>query len=168
MQNNLSELFNLLHFISPSYDINALESEFSSMIDEDKIAKLHSILRPHILRRLKVDVLKQLLPAKVALIVPVNLTPLQKRYYRAILTRNYPILNQVRSSHKTNEQPNFPRKKISSKMMNFEELISSQLYLFFGGLFLGFERRTKALFDKYSYPTSKVLQSSLSLSKRRT
>jgi SNF2 family DNA or RNA helicase len=97
LQNNISELFNLLLFISPHCDIKALEKEYSSLLDGDKIKKLHEILRPHLLRRVKSDVMKQLIPSKVTIIVPVSLTRLQKQYYCAILTRNYPLLNQVYS-----------------------------------------------------------------------
>lgn len=53
--------------------------------------KLHELLRPHLLRRLKADVLRTLPPKKEQM-VRVELSPLQKDYYRAILTKNYPVL----------------------------------------------------------------------------
>jgi len=49
------------------------------------------LLSPHLLRRLKKDVLKQL-PPKKEQIVRVELSPLQKDWYRGILTKNFPNL----------------------------------------------------------------------------
>ena len=49
------------------------------------------MLGPHLLRRLKRDVLKQL-PPKREQIVRVELAPLQKDLYRGILARNLPSL----------------------------------------------------------------------------
>ena len=49
------------------------------------------MLGPHLLRRLKRDVLKQL-PPKREQIVRVELAPLQKDLYRGILARNLPTL----------------------------------------------------------------------------
>lgn len=53
-----------------------------------QVSKLHERLRPHLLRRMKRDVLKQL-PAKREQIVRVELSSLQKECYRNILARNY-------------------------------------------------------------------------------
>ena len=55
------------------------------------MAKLHAELGPHLLRRVKADVLKQL-PPKREQIVRVELSSMQKTWYRAILTRNLPTL----------------------------------------------------------------------------
>ena len=62
-----------------------------------QIAKLHELLSPHLLRRLKKDVLKQL-PPKKEQIVRVELSPLQKDWYRGILTKNFPNLTNVQTS----------------------------------------------------------------------
>lgn len=53
-----------------------------------QVGKLHELLSPHLLRRLKKDVLKQM-PPKKEQIVRVELSALQKDWYRAILTRNF-------------------------------------------------------------------------------
>ncbi|CDQ97117.1 unnamed protein product [Oncorhynchus mykiss] len=44
------------------------------------------------LRRLKADVFKNM-PSKTELIVRVELSPMQKKYYKLILTRNFEALN---------------------------------------------------------------------------
>ena len=62
-----------------------------------QIGKLHELLSPHLLRRLKKDVLKQL-PPKKEQIVRVELSPLQKDWYRGILTKNFPNLTSGRAT----------------------------------------------------------------------
>jgi SNF2 family DNA or RNA helicase len=62
------------------------------------VSTLHEQLKPHLLRRMKRDVLKQL-PPKREQIVRVELSPLQKEYYRAILTKNFKNLAGEKTSH---------------------------------------------------------------------
>lgn len=59
-----------------------------------QVTKLHSELRPHLLRRVIRDVEKSL-PPKNERILRVEMSPLQKQYYKWILTRNYRELNKV-------------------------------------------------------------------------
>uniref|UniRef100_A0A8C3CK58 Chromodomain helicase DNA binding protein 5 n=1 Tax=Cairina moschata TaxID=8855 RepID=A0A8C3CK58_CAIMO len=66
--------------------------EFADISKEDQIKKLHDLLGPHMLRRLKADVFKNM-PAKTELIVRVELSQMQKKYYKFILTRNFEALN---------------------------------------------------------------------------
>ncbi|XP_064415468.1 chromodomain-helicase-DNA-binding protein 4 isoform X2 [Latimeria chalumnae] len=94
LQNNLEELFHLLNFLTPDR-FNNLEGfleEFADIAKEDQIKKLHDMLGPHMLRRLKADVFKNM-PSKTELIVRVELSPMQKKYYKYILTRNFEALN---------------------------------------------------------------------------
>ena len=76
LQNNLKELFALLNFICPEIfiDYKDLETflhkdETSTDVDEEKSKKvveaLHKILRPFLLRRVKSDVEKNLLPSEL-------------------------------------------------------------------------------------------------------
>uniref|UniRef100_A0A8K9WLP3 DNA helicase n=1 Tax=Oncorhynchus mykiss TaxID=8022 RepID=A0A8K9WLP3_ONCMY len=94
LQNNLEELFHLLNFLTP-VRFNNLEGfleEFADIAKEDQIKKLHDMLGPHMLRRLKADVFKHM-PTKTELILRVELSPMQKKYYKFILTRNFDALN---------------------------------------------------------------------------
>ncbi|XP_061566554.1 chromodomain-helicase-DNA-binding protein 3 isoform X2 [Cololabis saira] len=94
LQNNLEELFHLLNFLTPNR-FNNLEGfleEFADISKEDQIKKLHDLLGPHMLRRMKADVFKNM-PAKTELIVRVELSPMQKKYYKLILTKNFEALN---------------------------------------------------------------------------
>ncbi|XP_030750203.1 chromodomain-helicase-DNA-binding protein Mi-2 homolog isoform X2 [Sitophilus oryzae] len=94
LQNNLEELFHLLNFLNPNKfnDLQVFQNEFADISKEDQVKKLHEMLGPHMLRRLKADVLKNM-PSKSEFIVRVELSPMQKKYYKYILTRNFEALN---------------------------------------------------------------------------
>merc|ERR1719225_1230771 len=93
LQNNLEELFYLLNFLTPSKfkELEAFQSNFTDIAKEDQVRKLHEMLGPHMLRRMKADVLKNM-PSKSEFIVRTNLAPLQKKYYKNILTHNFDSL----------------------------------------------------------------------------
>ena len=55
--------------------------EFGDMQNEDQVKKLQALLKPLMLRRMKEDVEKSLKP-KEETIVEVELTNIQKKYYR--------------------------------------------------------------------------------------
>ena len=59
-----------------------------------QVGRLHTELKPHLLRRVIKDVEKSL-PPKKECILRVAMTPLQKQYYKYILSRNYKELNKV-------------------------------------------------------------------------
>ncbi|XP_059076148.1 CHD3-type chromatin-remodeling factor PICKLE isoform X1 [Cryptomeria japonica] len=92
-QNNLDELFVLMHFLDAGKFASSedFHDEFKDISHEEQVGKLHQMLAPHLLRRLKKDVMQNI-PPKKELILRVELSPLQKEYYKAILTRNYHIL----------------------------------------------------------------------------
>ncbi|XP_061618937.1 chromodomain-helicase-DNA-binding protein 3 isoform X4 [Phyllopteryx taeniolatus] len=94
LQNNLEELFHLLNFLTPNRfnNLDGFLEEFADISKEDQIKKLHDLLGPHMLRRLKADVFKNM-PTKTELIVRVELSPMQKKYYKLILTKNFEALN---------------------------------------------------------------------------
>lgn len=94
LQNNLEELFHLLNFLTPEKfnDLQIFQNEFADISKEEQVKRLHDLLGPHMLRRLKADVLKNM-PSKSEFIVRVELSPMQKKYYKYILTRNFEALN---------------------------------------------------------------------------
>ncbi|KAK8654913.1 hypothetical protein V6N13_107509 [Hibiscus sabdariffa] len=95
LQNNLDELFMLMHFLDAGKfgSLEEFQEEFKDISQEEQISRLHTMLSPHLLRRVKKDVMKKL-PPKKELILRVDLSSLQKEYYKAILTRNYQILTR--------------------------------------------------------------------------
>uniref|UniRef100_A0A671S381 Chromodomain-helicase-DNA-binding protein 8 n=1 Tax=Sinocyclocheilus anshuiensis TaxID=1608454 RepID=A0A671S381_9TELE len=94
LQNTVEELFSLLHFLEPAQFPSEIEflREFGDLKTEEQVQKLQSILKPMMLRRLKEDVEKNLAP-KQETIIEVELTDVQKKYYRAILERNFSFLS---------------------------------------------------------------------------
>ncbi|PIN15480.1 Chromodomain-helicase DNA-binding protein [Handroanthus impetiginosus] len=95
LQNNLDELFMLMHFLDAGKfgSLEEFQEEFRDINQEEQISRLHKMLAPHLLRRVKKDVMKEL-PPKKELILRVELSGKQKEYYRAILARNYEILRR--------------------------------------------------------------------------
>lgn len=94
LQNSLKELWALLHFIMPlKFDSwEDFEAEHKESADKG-YTKLHKQLEPFLLRRVKKDVEKSL-PAKVERILRVEMTSVQKQYYKWILTKNYKALSK--------------------------------------------------------------------------
>ncbi|XP_068456620.1 chromodomain-helicase-DNA-binding protein 8 isoform X3 [Clinocottus analis] len=94
LQNTVEELFSLLHFLEPAQFPSETEflKDFGDLKTEEQVQKLQAILKPMMLRRLKEDVEKNLAP-KQETIIEVELTDVQKKYYRAILERNFTFLS---------------------------------------------------------------------------
>lgn len=94
LQNSLKELWALLHFIMPNEFETWEDFERLYGLSTDKsYTKLHKALEPYILRRVKKDVEKSL-PAKVEQILRVEMTSIQKQYYKWILTKNFNALRK--------------------------------------------------------------------------
>ncbi|XP_010779410.1 chromodomain-helicase-DNA-binding protein 7-like, partial [Notothenia coriiceps] len=95
LQNTVEELFSLLNFLEPERFPSELTfmSEFGDLKTEEQVQKLQAILKPMMLRRLKEDVEKNLAP-KEETIIEVELTNMQKKYYRAILEKNFTFLSK--------------------------------------------------------------------------
>lgn len=111
LQNNLTELWSLLYFLMPSDGTDQgvggfanlkefqdwfkkpseqiLEHGRETMDDESRaiIAKLHKVLRPYLLRRLKADVEKQM-PAKYEHVEWCRLSKRQRELYDGFLSRD--------------------------------------------------------------------------------
>jgi chromodomain-helicase-DNA-binding protein 7 len=83
LQNNTEELWTLLNFIEPHIftSLPSFLQNFGDLKDAEQVGHLHTVLRPHLLRRLKEDV-ESSIPPKEEVLVEVELTSLQKKYYR--------------------------------------------------------------------------------------
>ena len=102
LQNNLHELWALLNFLLP--DIFSTAEDFDSWFnieDEDGqsnvIKKLHTILRPFLLRRLKVDVAHGL-PPKTETKLYVGISEMQRAWYQRLLQKDATHLNAIGGS----------------------------------------------------------------------
>lgn len=102
LQNNIAELWSLLHFLLPEVfnDLDSFERwfDFSSVLDDKNdvdgkttkrknnlVSTMHAILKPFLLRRVKTDV-ESSLPKKREYILYAPLTAEQKDLYREILS----------------------------------------------------------------------------------
>jgi SWI/SNF-related matrix-associated actin-dependent regulator of chromatin subfamily A member 5 len=98
LQNNLHELWALLNFLMPDVfgESEAFDQWFSGQQeDQDSVVqKLHRVLRPFLLRRVKADVEKSLLPKKEVNLY-VGMTPMQKKWYRQILEKDIDAVNNA-------------------------------------------------------------------------
>lgn len=103
LQNNLHELWALLNFLLPdifsdSQDFDAWFSSEATDEDQDKVVKqLHTVLQPFLLRRIKNDVEKSLLPKK-ELNVYVGMSKMQKKWYKQILEKDLDAVNAENGS----------------------------------------------------------------------
>lgn len=99
LQNNLNELWALLNFLLP--DIFASEADFESWFSlgdadakENVVKKLHTVLRPFMLRRIKKDVEKDL-PPKREVKLYIGMTEMQRLWYTKILSKDAHTLNSL-------------------------------------------------------------------------
>uniref|UniRef100_A0A8D0CYS6 Chromodomain helicase DNA binding protein 6 n=1 Tax=Sander lucioperca TaxID=283035 RepID=A0A8D0CYS6_SANLU len=100
LQNSVEELFSLLNFLEPLQfpSESTFLEEFGDLKTDEQVKKLQAILKPMMLRRLKDDVEKNLAP-KQETIIEVELTNIQKKYYRAILEKNFSFLSKGANQH---------------------------------------------------------------------
>eukprot|EP00124_Ichthyophonus_hoferi_P002211 Ihof_evm13s141 gene=Ihof_evmTU13s141 len=96
LQNNMHELWALLNFLLP--DFFGSSEDFDQWFDVSKFAqntdvvqRLHSVLKPFLLRRLKSDVEKELLP-KIETKIYVGMTDLQVTWYKTILSKDIDLV----------------------------------------------------------------------------
>lgn len=94
LQNNTQELWTLLNFIEP-YKFPSLEEfqmSFGNMANREQVEALQKKISPYMLRRVKEDVAKDI-PSKEETVIDVELTSIQKQYYRAVYEHNHSFLN---------------------------------------------------------------------------
>ncbi|KAJ5638073.1 hypothetical protein N7490_007952 [Penicillium lividum] len=96
LQNNLHELWALLNFLLPDVfgDSDAFDQWFSNQeSDQDTVVQqLHRVLRPFLLRRVKSDVEKSLLP-KQEMNLYVPMSEMQVKWYQKILEKDIDAVN---------------------------------------------------------------------------
>lgn len=96
LQNNLHELWALLNFLLPDVfgDSEAFDQWFSGQDrDQDTVVQqLHRVLRPFLLRRVKADVEKSLLPKKEVNLY-VGMSEMQVKWYQKILEKDIDAVN---------------------------------------------------------------------------
>lgn len=105
LQNNLHELWALLNFLLPDvFGDNELFNEWfersdsnkegneSTEDDKEAVEKLRKVLSPFLLRRVKSDVEKSLLPKK-EINVYVGMTAMQLKWYRNLLQKDIEAVN---------------------------------------------------------------------------
>lgn len=162
LQNNIDELFSLLNFLEPKqfYSSDAFLAEFGDLKSDTQVEKLKAVsrdliccllcqlssvvktcdvlfqvLKPMMLRRLKEDVEKNL-AAKEETIVEVELTNIQKKYYRAILERNFSFLAKGSS---TANMPNLMNTVMElRKCCNHPYLVQGVYYIYIHSLMYPF------------------------------
>ncbi|AEY98221.1 FAFR537Wp [Eremothecium gossypii FDAG1] len=98
LQNNLHELWALLNFLLP--DVFGESEVFDEWFQQNEkaqdqeivVQQLHAVLQPFLLRRVKADVEKSLLP-KIETNVYVGMTAMQLQWYRSLLEKDIDAVN---------------------------------------------------------------------------
>lgn len=142
LQNDLMELWSLMHFLMPNlfdsyrefkdWFVNPLTGmvEGSHEYNQEQVQRLHKILRPFLLRRLKADVEKQL-PSKTEYIKTCKLSKRQRFLYEEFMSLSktketlasgnfLSVINVLMQLRKVCNHPNLfePRPTISPFMMH--------------------------------------------------
>lgn len=96
LQNNLHELWALLNFLLPDVfgDSDTFDQWFTNQ-DEDQdavVSQLHKLLQPFLLRRVKSEVEKSLLPKKEVNLY-IGMSEMQVKWYQKILTKDIDAVN---------------------------------------------------------------------------
>ncbi|KAL3320968.1 SWI/SNF- matrix-associated actin-dependent regulator of chromatin subfamily A member 5 [Cichlidogyrus casuarinus] len=104
LQNNLHELWALLNFLMPDMfsDSDNFDEMFNTNVleQESLVSRLHSILRPFLLRRIKSDVEKKL-PPKKELKIYIGLSKMQRELYTKLLMKDFDLVNAGGKAERT-------------------------------------------------------------------
>eukprot|EP00915_Cephaloidophora_sp_WS-2016_P004214 GHVH01005694.1.p1 GENE.GHVH01005694.1~~GHVH01005694.1.p1 ORF type:complete len:1832 (-),score=267.34 GHVH01005694.1:206-5701(-) len=115
VQNNIEEMWPLLNIIEPVKFCNSEEfsRQFGDLTSQHQVHALTRLLRPHLLRRVKEDIATSIPPLEET-IIDVEMTLMQKAYYRAIFERNLDQLKKMTTSSRSDVSRAVPR------LMNIE------------------------------------------------
>ncbi|XP_078262225.1 chromatin-remodeling ATPase INO80 isoform X1 [Rhinoraja longicauda] len=132
IQNTMAELWALLHFIMPtlfdshdefnewfSKDIES-HAENKSAIDENQLSRLHMILKPFMLRRIKKDVENEL-SDKIEILMYCQLKSRQKMLYQA-LKNKISIEDLLQSSMGNTQQAQNTTSSLMNLVMQFRKV----------------------------------------------
>ncbi|KAI1897287.1 hypothetical protein AGOR_G00081770 [Albula goreensis] len=132
IQNTMAELWALLHFIMPtlfdsheefnewfSKDIES-HAENKSAIDENQLSRLHMILKPFMLRRIKKDVENEL-SDKIEILTYCGLTGRQRLLYQA-LKNKISIEDLLQSSMGSAQQAQSTTSSLMNLVMQFRKV----------------------------------------------
>jgi len=141
LQNNLPELWALLNFLLPkifnsvkSFD-EWFNSPFATQVGEEKIQlneeeqlliirRLHKVLRPFLLRRLKKDVEHEL-PDKVEMVIKCRMSALQRRLYEKMRQKGILFTSDGKHGIKGLNNTVMQLRKICNHPFVFEEVENS-------------------------------------------
>uniref|UniRef100_A0A8B9J9A5 SWI/SNF related, matrix associated, actin dependent regulator of chromatin, subfamily a, member 5 n=1 Tax=Astyanax mexicanus TaxID=7994 RepID=A0A8B9J9A5_ASTMX len=135
LQNNLHELWALLNFLLP--DVFNSSEDFDSWFDTNNclgdtklVERLHTVLRPFLLRRIKADVEKSLLPKK-EIKMYIGLSKMQREWY-VVLNRGNSICIQESRTRRTMEMKEKLSNLGESSLRNFTMDTENSVYNFEG------------------------------------
>lgn len=132
LQNKMSELWSLLHFIMPSiFDSHTEFSDWfakdiegyaknNSMLDSQTVKRLRILLDPFMLRRVKRDVENEM-PPKTEMELPCELTPRQRILYAAIKS-NISVEELIRSIGGSGEKNTEERGQLMNIVMELRKV----------------------------------------------
>ncbi|KLT40120.1 hypothetical protein CC85DRAFT_250000 [Cutaneotrichosporon oleaginosum] len=133
IQNSMHELWALLHFIMPSLfdshdefsswfsrDIESAASGDNASLKPEQLKRLHMILKPFMLRRVKKHVQKEL-GDKIEIDVLVDLSQRQRELYRA-LRKRVPIGELIAQANNSNDSAS--TKHLMNLVMQFRKVCS--------------------------------------------
>ena len=103
LQNNLHELWALLNFLLPEVfdEADKFDQWFNTEDEEARnnvVKRLHTVLQPFLLRRVKADVDKDI-PPKTETKLYIGMTALQRDWYAKIVTKDVASLNVMTQGH---------------------------------------------------------------------
>jgi SNF2 family DNA or RNA helicase len=105
LQNNLHELWALLNFLLPDVFSSSTDFDdwFKTQGDQDKVVQqLHKVLQPFLLRRVKADVEKSLLPKK-KMNLYVGLSAMQRAWYKRLMEKDIDAVNGAVKDNKSSK-----------------------------------------------------------------
>lgn len=128
LQNDLHELWSMLEFMMPDL-FETEDIDLKKMLnaeDTELIARMKSILGPFILRRLKSDVMQQLVP-KVQRVEYVHMEIEQKNAYQEAIEEYRAVAHARMAKSGEVKVPNLPKRQISNYFVQFRKIANHPL-----------------------------------------